>query len=467
MKTLGLLRSTARSRWAVIALAGSAMPVFGQDSPDLAAQIETVQTHANILWTLVAAGLVFFMQAGFAFVEAGFTRAKNAAHIMMKNVLDCSMGAIAFWMFGFGIMFGASNGFTGFDHFFLNPDNGTADGQWEYTFWIFQVVFAATAATIVSGAMAERTKFSGYLLYSIVISALIYPVFGHWAWGTLLISDGQTGAWLADWGFLDFAGSTVVHSVGAWAALAGAIVVGPRIGKYDKSGKVRPIPGHSMPMAALGVLILFLGWFGFNGGSTTTADGTVPRIIVNTFLAACSGAITAMIASWVKFSKPDVGMTLNGVLAGLVAITAGCDTVPPLGAIILGAVAGVLVLASVLFFDNIKVDDPVGAISVHGVCGVWGTIGLVFVHDAVFAGDPEYSMFGQLGIQMAGVAAAFVWTFVTAFILFKVVAATVGLRVSEQEEIEGLDISEHGGTAYPDFVTSGVAMGSGATSSGD
>jgi len=417
--------------------------------------IGVVQTNANILWTLVAAALVFWMQAGFAFVESGFTRAKNAGHIMMKNVLDMSIGAVAFWAIGFGLMFGLSNGITGGDHFFLSPDNGTADGQWEYTFWMFQVVFAATAATIVSGAMAERTKFSGYLVYSVFISMLIYPIFGHWAWGNLLVGEnGDTGAWLARLGFIDFAGSTVVHSVGGWAALAGAIVVGARLGKYDKSGKPRAIPGHNLAMGALGVFILFLGWFGFNGGSTTTADGSVARIIVNTFLAGCCGGMLAMLVSWAKFSKPDIGMTLNGVLAGLVGITAPCASVTPLGAILIGALAGVIVVYSVVFFDKIKVDDPVGAISVHGVCGAWGTIAAALFHENLFLGL-EYDLWGTLQIQLLGVFVAFAWTFTTAFILFKIIAATVGLRVSAEEEVEGLDLGEHGNSCYPDFVTTG------------
>ena len=424
----------------------------GETSPEaLRAAIDTIQTHANILWTLVAACLVFWMQAGFAFVESGFTRAKNAAHIMMKNMLDMSMGALAFWLIGFGIMFGATNGIIGTDHFFLSPDNGTGDGQWQYTFWMFQVVFAATAATIVSGAMAERTRFAGYLVYSVAITAIIYPVFGHWAWGNLLLDQAS---WLADMGFIDFAGSTVVHSVGGWAALAGAIVVGPRLGKFTKDGLVRAIPGHNMAMGALGVFILFLGWFGFNAGSTTTADGSIARIAVNTFLAACTGSVFSMLTSWRKFGKPDVAMTLNGVLAGLVGITAPCASVTPLGAIIIGAVAGVLVVFSVLCFDTIKVDDPVGAISVHGVCGAWGTIGAALLHENLFLGL-EYNLFQQLWVQVLGVAVAFVWTFGTAFVLFKLIHAAIGLRVSQEEEVQGLDIGEHGSSAYPDFVVSG------------
>lgn len=427
----------------------------GATAEELRGEIGTVQTHANILWTLIAAALVLWMQAGFAFLESGFTRAKNAAHIMMKNMLDMSFGAMAFWAIGFGIMFGASQGYFGSDHFFLSPDNGTADGQWEYAFWMFQVVFAATAATIVSGAMAERTRFSAYLIYSVFITALIYPVFGHWAWGNLLISD-NSGSWLASLGFIDFAGSTVVHSVGGWAALAGAIVVGPRLGKYSKGGKPRVIAGHSLTMAALGTFILFLGWFGFNGGSTTAADGSVPRIIVNTFLAAGAGAILAMLTTWFKFGKPDVGMTLNGTLAGLVGITAPCATVTPLGAILIGMVAGIIVVFSVLFFDKIRVDDPVGAVSVHGVCGAWGTLAAALLHENLFLGLP-FNLGKALLIQGLGVLVAFVWTFGTAFILFKILSATVGLRVSEEEEMQGLDLGEHGAGAYPDFVATGPA----------
>ena len=433
-----LLLSTSAAAWA----------------QDDAITAEQVQTHANILWTLVAACLVFWMQAGFAFVESGFTRAKSAAHIMMKNLLDMSIGAMSFWLVGFGLMFGATTGFFGGDHFMLSPDNGTGDGQWEYTFWMFQVVFAATAATIVSGAMAERTKFSAYLIYSVVISAVIYPVFGHWAWGNLLLPNA---VWLADMGFNDFAGSTVVHSIGAWAALAGAICVGPRIGKFTKDGKARAIPGHSMTMGALGVFILFLGWFGFNAGSTTTADGSVARIAVNTFLAGCAGSIASMLVSWAKFGKPDVGMTLNGVLAGLVGITAGCATSTPLGSIIIGLIAGVIVVYSVLLFDGLKIDDPVGAVSVHGVCGAWGTLAAGLLHESVFTGDPEYDLMGALFVQVVGIVAAFAWAFGTAFILFKAIDATIGLRVSEEEEIEGLDLAEHGYSAYPDFVVHGSA----------
>jgi Amt family ammonium transporter len=414
--------------------------------------IELVQTHANYLWTLVAAALVFFMQAGFALVESGFTRAKNAVNIMMKNLMDFSMGSIAFWAVGFGIMFGVSKtGWFGTSGFFLSDFSPDGD-PWVLAFWMFQVVFAATAATIVSGAMAERTKFVGYLAYSAVVSAIIYPVFGSWAWGSLFNGSG----WLEGLGFIDFAGSTVVHSVGGWAALAGAIVLGPRLGKYGKDGSVKPIMGHSMPLAALGVFILWLGWFGFNPGSTTTADTSIAMIFVNTNLAAAAGAVLAMFTSWIKFGKPEIGMSLNGALAGLVAITAGCANVTPSSAIIIGAVAGILVVLSVLFFEHIKIDDPVGAVSVHGINGAWGTLAAGLFN----MGGTSLSI---IGVQVIGIVAAFIWTFGTAFTMFKAIDKIVGLRVTPEEELEGLDLSEHGGVAYPDF---GVSSHGGISSVG-
>ncbi len=418
----------------------------GDDSPTLEsnkAAIDLVQTHANYVWTLVAAVLVFFMQAGFALVECGFTRAKNAVNIMMKNLMDFSMGSLAFWAVGFGLMFGVTkSGWFGTSGFFLSDFKPDGD-PWVLAFWMFQAVFCATAATIVSGAMAERTKFTGYLLYSIFISALIYPVFGSWAWGSLFNGNG----WLEGLGFIDFAGSTVVHSVGGWAALAGAIVLGPRLGKYTKDGGVKPILGHSIPLAALGVFILWVGWFGFNPGSTTTADKSIAMIFVNTNLAAAAGAVLAMFTSWIKFGKPEVGMSLNGALAGLVAITSPCATVTPLSSIIIGAIAGIIVVFSVIFFDKIKVDDPVGAISVHGVNGAWGTLAAGIFN----MGGTSATI---IGVQVLGIAACFVWTFGTAFILFKIIDKTIGLRVSPEEEMEGLDFTEHGGNAYPDFEVS-------------
>lgn len=412
------------------------------------AAIDLVQTHANYLWTLICAALVFFMQAGFALVEAGFTRAKNAINIMMKNLMDFAVGTIAFWAVGFGLMFGVTTtGWFGTNGFFLS-DYVPGGDPWVLAFWMFQVVFAATAATIVSGAMAERTKFSAYLIYSAVISAFIYPVFGSWAWGSLFHGAG----WLGKLGFIDFAGSTVVHSVGGWASLAGAIVIGPRIGKYLPDGRIKPILGHNIPLAAVGVFILWLGWFGFNPGSTTVADKSIALIFVNTNLAAAAGCCAALIVSWIKFGKPEIGMTLNGALAGLVGITAGCANVSPGSSIIIGAIAGTLVVFAVLFFDRIKIDDPVGAISVHGVCGAWGTLAAGIFNSA----GTSLSM---IGVQLLGMVACFAWTFPLAFILFKVLKATVGLRVSPEEEKGGLDLAEHGGNAYPDFEISSYSQG--------
>jgi Amt family ammonium transporter len=425
----------------------SVMPAWGgEEAPTLLSNkeaIDLVQTHANYIWTLIAAAMVFFMQAGFAMVEAGFTRAKNAVNIMMKNLMDFSMGSLAFWAIGFGLMFGVSDtGWFGTSGFFLSDFSPDGD-QWVAAFWMFQAVFAATAATIVSGAMAERTRFVAYIAYSVVLTAFIYPVFGSWAWGSLFNGSG----WLEGFGFIDFAGSTVVHSVGGWAALAGTIVLGPRLGKYTKTGSVKPILGHNIPLAAVGVFILWLGWFGFNPGSTTTADKSIAMIFVNTNLAAAAGAVAAMLTSWFKFGKPEVGMSLNGALAGLVGITAGCANVTPGSAIIIGLVAGITVFVSVLFFDKIKIDDPVGAISVHGVCGAWGTLAAGLFN----IGGTSASI---IGVQLLGIGACFLWTFPTAFIMFKVLDRVVGLRVSPEEELEGLDFVEHGGNAYPDFGVS-------------
>lgn len=431
----------------------------GDEAPTIASNktaIDLVQSHADYVWTLVAAMFVFFMQAGFAMVEAGFTRAKNAVNIMMKNLMDFSMGSITYWAIGFGLMFGVSKtGFFGTSGFFLS-DFKVGGDPWVLVFWMFQVVFAATAATIVSGAMAERTKFSGYLLYTIFVSGLIYPIFGSWAWGSLFHGSG----WLENLGFIDFAGSTVVHSVGGWAALAGAMVLGPRLGKYTKEGIVKPILGHNIPLAAIGVFVLWLGWFGFNPGSTTAASKDIAMIFVNTNLAAAAGAIMAMFVSWIKFGKPEVGMSLNGALAGLVGITAGCANVTPTSSIIIGAIAGMVVVFSVVFFDKLRIDDPVGAISVHGVCGAWGTLAAGIFN----IGGTTLSL---LGVQLIGIVACFFWTFPVAYLLFKLIDVTMGLRVSKEEELEGLDATEHGGNAYPDFTTinHGIMGGSGGPGS--
>lgn len=415
----------------------------------------------NLLWMVVAAVLVFWMQAGFALIEAGFTRAKNIVNIMMKNMMDFSLGSLAFFAVGFAFMFGRSSGFIGTDGFFLQGYEGDAR---TYAFLLFQTVFCGTAATIVSGAMAERTRFSAYLLCSLMMTAFIYPVFGGWVWGSAFAGNGWLqggeGSPLADLGlppFLDFAGSTVVHSVGGWAALAGALALGPRLGKYDTMGRPRPILGHSMALATLGGFILWMGWFGFNAGSTTgvTGPGDDPfgatgksfaLIAVNTNLAACAGAVTAMFASWRVSGAPDIGLSINGALAGLVAITAGCAYVTPLSAIVIGLLAGLLVVVSVLVLERSGVDDPVGAISVHGVCGLWGTIATALFHHGGLSAK-------QLASQLIGAAACFVWTFSLAYLGFAVIRWAVGLRVSTEAELIGLDMTEHSQEGYPsDFI---------------
>ena len=430
------------------------------DSDGKLEKVETSKYMGDTLWVLVAAFLVFFMQAGFAMVESGFTRAKNAVNILMKNLMDFSMGSVAYWAIGFAIMFGAGNAFMGTSGWFV-PSESLVEGaatdtsvfsalEWSsvptYAAWLFQLVFAATAATIVSGAMAERTQFKSYLIYSIFITGIIYPIVGHWIWG---------GGWLADVGVSDFAGSTVVHSTGGWLALTGAIVLGPRIGKYDGDGNPRPIAGHNLPLAALGVFILWLGWFGFNPGSQMGADAAeISSIAITTNLAAATGAILAMITAWLILGKPDAGMALNGALGGLVAITAGCASVTPESAAIIGALGGIVVVLSVLLFEKLRIDDPVGAISVHGTCGALGTILLGFFDSSsgVFAGGG----FGLLWAQIIGVVAVFAWCLVTGFILFYGIKAATGLRVTEEEEQAGLDYEEHGASAYPDFNVSSM-----------
>ena len=420
----------------------------------------TAESNAQAIdtvWTLIAAVLVFFMQPGFAMVEAGFTRAKNTCNILMKNIMDFAAGSIAYYVVGFGIMFGAGTMFFGTEYFMMS--GVSADTMWgsipTYAFWMFQVVFAATAATIVSGAMAERTRFIGYIAYSVVLTALIYPLVGHWIWGGGWLSTGDLLGFLADNPMIDFAGSTVVHSVGGWAALAGAIVLGPRLGKYV-NGKINLIPGHSISMAALGGFILWFGWFGFNAGSTVAGtDLSIAVIAVTTNLAAAAGAITAMITTWLKAGKPDISMTINGFLAGLVGITAGTANVSPSSAIIIGAAAGVIVVYAVGLFDRIlKIDDPVGAISVHGVCGAWGTLAVGLFAQESYGGVNGLFFGGgssQLIAQAVGVVSVFGFVFIAALVMFKLIDAVIGLRVSEHEEVVGLDIGEHGMVAYPDF----------------
>ena len=396
----------------------------------------------DTIWVLVAAALVMLMQAGFSLVEIGLTRAKNSINILMKNFVDFSTGSIIFWLFGFAIMFGEDvGGFIGMGE--VMSDSNEIDGIPFKASLIFQTVFAATAATIVSGAIAERTKFSAYLIFSIIITAIIYPISGHWIWG---------GGWLSEMGFHDFAGSTVVHSVGAWVGLAGAIVVGPRLGKYSKDGKSRVIPGHNLAFGALGVFILWFGWFGFNGGSQLAASGNdnavaISHIFVTTNLSAVCGAMVALIVSWMRYKKPALSITMNGALAGLVGITAGCDIVSPGSAMIIGAVSGLFLVFAVEFIDHkLKVDDPVGAVAVHGISGALGTImvGLFAMEGGLFNGGGT----DLLVTQIIGVAAVFVWAFVLGFLLFKLIKVTIGVRVSRKEEEKGLDITEHGEEVY-------------------
>lgn len=416
----------------------------------------------NTIWVLLGAALVFFMQAGFAMVETGFTRAKNAGNIIMKNLMDFSIGTPVFWIIGFGLMFGnfGDGGFIGKIGGIATQGAYGTDmlpaGVPFFVFLIFQTVFCATAATIVSGAMAERTKFSSYCIYSFFISLIVYPISGHWIWG---------GGWLSQMGFHDFAGSTAVHMVGGVAALIGAIILGPRIGKYHKDGRSRAIPGHSLTLGALGVFILWFCWFGFNGCSTVAMDSdaallSAGKIFVTTNLAAAVATCTVLIITWIRYKKPDVSMTLNGSLAGLVAITAGCDTVSPVSAAIIGIIAGFAVVFGVEFVDKVlKVDDPVGAVGVHGVNGALGTLCVGLFSDGEGTGGVK-GLFtgggaGLLGTQAIGVISVIAWVTVTMVIVFQVIKHTIGLRVSEEEEVLGLDSTEHGlASAYSDFVAS-------------
>lgn len=400
----------------------------------------------DTIWTLIGATLVFFMQAGFAMVETGFTRAKNAGNIIMKNLMDFAIGTVVFWFIGFGLMFAGNGSLIGGIDFFIQGDYSSSIPT--FAFVIFQTVFCATAATIVSGAMAERTKFSSYCLYSLIISAIIYPISGHWIWG---------GGFLSQMGFHDFAGSTAVHMVGGVAALIGAKILGPRIGKYSKDGTAHAIPGHSLTLGALGVFILWFAWFGFNGCSTVSMTGndsilSASSIFMTTNMAAATATVTVMIITWIRYKKPDVSMTLNGSLAGLVAITAGCDMVTPVGAFFIGLIAGFAVVFAIEFIEKkLKIDDPVGAVSVHGVCGCLGTIltGLFAVDGGLFYGGG----FSFLSVQLLGVISVIVWVAITMTIVFLIIKHTVGLRVSEKEEIEGLDKQEHGlESSYADFM---------------
>ena len=453
MRSKLLKRALTASVGATVVGLAVTSTAFADEATDAAADVHAVLDN---IWVLVAAVLVIFMQAGFALVEAGLTRAKNVANIFMKNLMDFCVGALLFFAVGYAIAFGGSmtgaGKFIGGDGWFLAGDGivsyGTLD---KFVFFTFQVAFAATAATIVSGAMAERTQFRSYVLYSAVISGIIYPIVVRWQWG---------GGWLAqmDTPFHDFAGSSIVHMTGGCAAVMGAYFLGPRKGKYSAEGKPQTIPGHSIPFAILGCFILLVGWYGFNPGSQLGADPVVGLIAVNTTIAGAAGAVVAMFTTWIKSGKPDVSMTGNGLLAGLVAVTAGCYAVNPLGAFIIGAVAGFIVVFAVLFFDKIRLDDPVGAISVHGVCGAFGTLAVGLFSATQVTGDEDAILLrkglfygggaSQLGSQFIGVVAIAAFVLVTSGILFFVLKSTIGLRVSEEEEVDGLDVHEHGAPGY-------------------
>lgn len=458
---------------AIALFAGAVLPLVAQEAAAAATPADPVATLTettgtmrvalDTLWVLLAGALVFFMNTGFACVEAGLCRAKNCVNILAKNFVVFACASLSFYVIGWGLMFG-SGGFMGTEGlwFLGGADNSPATGDaykgvYSSIAWsgvpllakfFFQLVFAGTAATIVSGAVAERIKFGSFVIFSFILVAIMYPITGHWIWG---------GGWLGSGGFFDFAGSTVVHSVGGWAALAGVIVLGPRLGKFLPDGKIRPIPGHNMSLATLGVFILWLGWFGFNPGSTMgVGDGSsISHIFITTNTAAVAAIITSMFTAWIMLKKPDLSMILNGCLAGLVAITAPCAFVTVQSSIIIGAIAGVLVVLAVIFFDKIKIDDPVGALSVHLVNGIWGTLALgLFANKAVSKAVGGVDLAGgmsQFMIQLKGVVAVGAFTLIVSFIVWFIIKLTLGLRVTKEEEVEGLDIGEHGNEAYPNF----------------
>jgi len=411
------------------------------------AQQETGEVSQEInnldsLLIIIATFLVFFMQLGFSMVEAGFTRAKNAVNIILKNMMDFSIGMLAFFAIGFGLMFGITKfGLFGTEGFFLS--NWEIGENYILTFWIFHAVFAATSTTIVSGSIAERVNFRAYLLFSFIMTGFIYSIFGHWAWGSLFHGNG----WLERLGFIDFAGGTVVHSVGAWAGLAGAVVLGPRIGKFSPDGRARPIPGHNIPIAAIGVFILWFGWFGFNAGSNMKVNSLLSLIVINTAITPAVSSVIALFVIYYKYKKFEPTLCLNAVLAGAVAITPGAGYVTPYCAILIGIVAGILIVYSVLFFEEIGIDDPVGAISVHGVCGAWGTLAAGMFHY-----DFVKDIWSPIIIpQIIGIIVAFIWSFGVSLAAFKLLDKIIKVRVSKEEEWIGLDFTEHGITAYPEF----------------
>lgn len=408
------------------------------DNAQIKAELDTV-------WIIAAASLVFFMQAGFALLESGMSRSKNAVNVVMKNYMDVCIGSIIFWLLGYGLMFGENaSGYFGISHFM--PQHIT---DMEYSFLFFQTMFAATAVTIASGAMAERTRYHGYLLGALLVSGIIYPVYGSWVWGSYYDGEG----WLAGLGFIDFAGSTVVHSIGGWVALAGIIVLGPRLGKFTSSGKPRDIPGHNLTLVALGGLILWLGWFGFNGGSTVAADTSIGVIVLNTHLSAATGAMGAITMLLLTRQPVLLTQSINGSIGGLVGITAGCATMEPLYAMLTGLIAGMVVVMGARLLELLKLDDVVGAVSVHGFAGAWGTIAA-----GIFLKDNMFSM-QQIFVQLIGVAAAFLWAFPVALLMYYLIDKLVGLRASSLDEQRGLDYSEHYEVGYPEFQTELVHKG--------
>lgn len=387
----------------------------------------------NTIWVVISGVLVFLMQAGFAMLETGMARAKNAVNVMMKNYMDLCVGSLLFWAIGYGIMFGENpSGWFGVDHFAL-----TNASDWDFTSLFFQIMFASTAATIVSGAMAERTNYFGYLLGAIGITAIIYPVFGSWAW--------NEHGWLKQMGFIDFAGSTVVHSVGGWCALAGVMLLGPRLGRFSSTGKVYAIPGHNLSLIPIGGFILWFGWFGFNGGSTLAAGTNIGLILLNTHLAGAAGAVAAVLISKLLGQSALMTNAVNGSIAGLVAITAGCASMQVPFAVATGLMGGVISVLGVIFLEKCKLDDVVGAVAVHGFCGAWGTLAA-----GMFLTGNLFNLH-QMGVQLIGIAAAFIWVFFVAYLMYWLISMTVGLRVSAMHEQRGLDITEHGEVGYPEF----------------
>jgi Amt family ammonium transporter len=430
-------------------LMATPLPVFATTAAEQAS-VQGTEVGINTIWVLVAAFLVFFMQAGFGMVEAGFIRAKNACNVLTKNFMDFCVAALSFFVIGYAIMFGADKaGLVGTSGWCLSGVPALTSGVPTYAFWLFQAAFCGAAATIVAGAMASRMRFPAYLIYSAIISALIYPVIGHWVWG---------GGWLAGKGFVDFAGSTVVHTTGGIASLVGTIVLGPRLGRFNRDGSANAIPGHNIPLASLGVFILWFGWFGFNPGSSLSglSAGLNSLVAVNTCLAAAAGTVSAMTIVWITTGKPDLSMTMNGALAGLVAVTAPCAFVSPAAAIVIGVVAGAVIVCGVFLLDRLRIDDPVGAVPVHGLNGIWGTLSIgLFGQEALLA-NGRSGLFsggglGLLGVQALGVVACVAFVAVTMGIVFVILQKTVGMRVSPEEELRGLDLGEHGMEAYSGF----------------